>query len=77
MTPRQLENPVSVLERNRMPTEWWLRPDSKDALVGEHSAVVWKLVYTSPRLAMRARLGIRILPPNISQAPKPVSSMTR
>jgi hypothetical protein len=27
-----------------MPTEWWLRPLSSAARVGEHSAVVWKRV---------------------------------
>ena len=26
-----------------MPFEWWLRPVSRHARVGEHSAVVWKL----------------------------------
>ncbi|MEZ5739820.1 MAG: hypothetical protein R3E68_10425 [Burkholderiaceae bacterium] len=44
MTPRQFEKPVSTLLRNRMPTEWWLRPVSRQARVGEHSAVVWKFV---------------------------------
>lgn len=63
MTPRQLENPVSVLERNRMPTEWWLRPDSKDALVGEHSAVVWKLVKRSPPAASRSMFGVAMSEP--------------
>ena len=63
MTPRQLENPVSVLERNRMPTEWWLRPDSNDALVGEHSAVVWKLVKRSPPAASRSMLGVAMSEP--------------
>ena len=28
-----------------MPTEWWLRPLSSAARVGEQSAVVWKRVY--------------------------------
>jgi hypothetical protein len=27
-----------------MPALWWLRPVSTHALVGEHSAVVWKFV---------------------------------
>ena len=31
MTPRQLENPESTLEMNRIPTEWWLRPVRRQA----------------------------------------------
>jgi hypothetical protein len=31
-----------------IPTEWWLRPVSSAARVGEHSAVVWNRVYLSP-----------------------------
>ena len=42
--PRMLGNPVSKLETARMPTAWWLRPVRRQARVGEHSAVVWKLV---------------------------------
>jgi hypothetical protein len=27
-----------------MPLLWWLRPERRHARVGEHSAVVWKLL---------------------------------
>ena len=27
-----------------IPLAWWLRPVSRQARVGEHSAVVWKLL---------------------------------
>ena len=32
-----------------MPTRWWLRPVNRHARVGEHTAVVWKLVNRTPR----------------------------
>ena len=38
------EKPVFQLLTPRMPTLWWLRPLSRQARVGEHNAVVWKLV---------------------------------
>ena len=31
-----------------MPLVWWLRPVSRHARVGEHSAVVWKLASADP-----------------------------
>src|SRR6185295_11492597 len=58
-----------------MPTEWWLRPVSSAARVGEQSAVVWKRVYLSPPAASRSKLGVSHGPPNALEAPKPTSSM--
>ena len=40
-----------------MPTEWWLRPVSSAARVGEQSAVVWKRLYLRP--SRRQPLGRR------------------
>jgi hypothetical protein len=36
--------PVLQFETPRMPTAWGLRPVSRAARDGEHSAVVWKFV---------------------------------
>src|SRR5215471_3534289 len=55
--------------------EWWLRPVSKAARVGEHSAVVWKRVYRRPFLASLSRLGVGTCPPKVPHCPKPQSSM--
>ncbi len=44
--------------------------------VGEHSAVVWKFVYSRPRSAIRLMFGVSISPPNGSIAEKPTSSST-
>src|SRR5438105_4318648 len=41
-----------------MPTAWWLRPVRSDALVGEHSAVVWKRLNLRPLAASRWRFGV-------------------
>ncbi len=41
-----------------MPTRWWLRPVSRQARVGEHTAVVWKFVKRTPRAASRSMLGV-------------------
>src|SRR5215470_4013022 len=59
--------------------EWWLRPVSRAARVGEQSAVVWKRVYFSPFLASLSRFGVGICPPKVPHCPKPQSSirMTR
>ena len=38
---------MSQLDTTPMPTEWWLRPVSRQARLGEHSAVVWKLLNRS------------------------------
>src|SRR5262245_26159586 len=58
-----------------IPVEWWLRPVRSAARVGEHRAVVLKLLYLSPRRATRSRFGVGIGPPNVLAAPKPVSSV--
>lgn len=55
--------------------EWWLRPVSKAARVGEHKAVVWKRVYLRPFLASLSRLGVGICPPKVPHWPKPQSSI--
>ena len=57
------------------PTEWWLRPVSSAARVGEHSDVVWKFVYRSPLAASRSSVGVGITPPKVDGAPKPTSSV--
>ena len=54
----------------------WLRPVSRLERVGEHNAVVWKLVYVSPRSAIRLMFGVSISPPYGSIAEKPTSSST-
>jgi hypothetical protein len=36
-----------------IPTEWWLRPESNAARVGEHRAVVWKRLNRRPPAASR------------------------
>ena len=41
-----------------IPTEWWLRPLSKAARVGAHSAVVWKRLYFRPFPASRSAVGV-------------------
>src|SRR5215470_17003739 len=55
-------------------TEWWLRPDSSAARVGEHSAVVWKRLYRRPSSASRCNVGVFAGPPNVLVWPKPTSS---
>ena len=57
-----------------IPTEWWLRPDSKAARVGAHSAVVWKRLYFRPFPASRSAVGVAHGPPNALDAAKPTSS---
>ena len=44
MRPVQPGKPVSQLLTTAMPTEWWLRPVSRHARVGEQMEVVWKLL---------------------------------
>ena len=58
-----------------MPTEWWLRPVSSAARVGEQSAVVWKRVKRRPPRASRSKLGVWQGPPNALEAPNPASSI--
>src|SRR5262245_8015047 len=67
--------PVANSAMLPIPVEWWLRPVRSAARVGEHRAVVWKLLYLSPRRATRSRLGVGIGPPKVLAAPKPVSSV--
>ena len=57
-----------------IPTEWWLRPDSNAARVGEHNAVVWNRVYFNPPAARRSAVGVDTGPPNALDAPNPTSS---
>src|SRR4051794_1916521 len=57
-----------------IPTEWWLRPVSKAARVGAHSAVVWKRLYFKPFAASRSAVGVAHGPPNALDAAKPTSS---
>src|SRR4029079_17529637 len=57
-----------------MPTVWWLRPDSRAARVGAHSAVVWQRLYFRPLPDSRAAGGAARGPPNALDAAKPTSS---
>ena len=57
-----------------MPTAWWLRPVSKAARVGAHSAVVWNRVYFRPWAASRSAVGVLMGPPKALAAPNPTSS---
>src|SRR5512132_4213765 len=57
-----------------IPTVWWLRPLSKAARVGAHSAVVWKRLYLRPFPASRSAVGVAQGPPNALEAAKPTSS---
>src|SRR4051794_41837138 len=57
-----------------MPTVWWLRPESRAARVGAHSAVVWKRLYFRPLSASRSAVGVAHGPPNALEAAKPTSS---
>ena len=59
-----------------IPTEWWLRPVSSAARVGEHSAVVWKRVNFSPPPASRSAVGVWHGPPNALEHPNPASSIS-
>src|SRR4051794_9583383 len=57
-----------------IPTVWWLRPVSKAARVGAHSAVVWKRLYFRPFPASRSAVGVAHGPPNELEAANPTSS---
>ena len=63
MAPRMLGKPVSKLEIARMPTAWWLRPVSRQARVGEQSAVVWKPVKRTPPAASASMFGVAMVEP--------------
>src|ERR1700745_1928391 len=56
-----------------IPTVWWLRPESRAARVGAHSAVVWKRLYFRPLRASRSAVGVEHGPPNALDAAKPTS----
>src|SRR3990172_9764437 len=45
------------------------------ARVGEHSAVVWNVLYRRPALASLSNVGVGIGPPNVDDAPQPTSSV--
>ena len=49
-------SPISVI--TPVAHEWWLRPVSSAARVGEQSAVVWEHVYSRPAAARRSRFGV-------------------
>ena len=55
---------------------WWLRPVLSALRVGEHSAVVWKLLKRRPVWASWSIVGVRIGPPNVLGPPKPMSSIS-
>src|SRR5690242_1249304 len=59
-----------------IPFEWWLRPVSTQARVGEHSAVVWKLRYRSPLVASASRFGVSMSDPKQPSCANPTSSRT-
>ena len=55
--------PESMFEMPRIRTACWLRPVSSAARVGEHSAVVWKLVKRTPPAASRSMFGVSMVEP--------------
>ena len=57
-----------------IPTAWWLRPVSSACRVGAHRAVVWNRVNFRPVAASRSAFGVGQGPPNVLDAPKPMSS---
>ena len=67
---------VAISVMNPMFTVWWFRPDFSAARVGEHRAVVWKLLYRSPFWASRSIVGMGIGPPKVLGTPKPMSSIS-
>src|SRR5262245_53408832 len=54
---------------------WWLRPVISAAREGEHSAVVWNMLYRRPAFASLSYVGVGIGPPKVLDAPKPTSSV--
>src|ERR1700745_486558 len=58
-----------------MPTEWWLRPVSSAARVGEQRAVVWNRLYFSPASASFSAFGVWQGPPKALEEPNPASSI--
>ena len=76
MRPLMPGNPSVNSSTMAIPTVVALRPVSKDARVGEHSAVVWNWVSLTPRSAIRLIAGICTSPPKQSQVAMPTSSQT-
>jgi hypothetical protein len=54
---------VGMSATKPMPTEWWLRPVSNAARVGEHIAVTWNLLYRNPFAASRSIVGVSMSDP--------------
>ena len=52
-----------------------MRPVISAARVGEHSAVVWNMLYRRPALASLSKLGVGIGPPKVDAAENPTSSV--
>jgi hypothetical protein len=63
MCPLAFGNPEVASVMHAKPLVVWLRPVNRLERVGEHNAVVWKLVYISPRSAIRLMFGVSISPP--------------
>src|SRR3954467_9632596 len=54
-----------------IPTEWWLRPDSKAARGGAHGAVGGRRLYSGPLAPSPSAVGVAHGPPNALDAAKP------
>jgi hypothetical protein len=68
--------PVAISVMNPMFTVWWFRPDFSAARVGEHRAVVWKLLYRSPFWLSRSSVDMATGPPKLLGTPNPMSSIS-
>ncbi len=68
--------PVASSTMRPIPLLWWLRPVSTHARVGEHSAVVWKLVNRSPSAARASSTGVSMSDPKHPSWANPTSSST-
>ena len=53
-----IDKPTARSATRPMPLRWWLRPVSRHARVGEHSAVVWKLPRRTPPAARPSITGV-------------------
>ncbi|CAB5016642.1 unannotated protein [freshwater metagenome] len=58
MRPSKPGKPVALSEMPPMPVVCWFRPVNRQARVGEHIAVVWKLRYRKPFAASRSNVGV-------------------
>ena len=63
MCPLAFGKPDDPSVMQAIPFVVWLRPVRRHDRVGEHSAVVWKFVYSRPRSAIRLMFGVSIKPP--------------